>query len=272
MPSRFLLILPALSFLFWGPQSQADEAAEKLVLATYKLANDASTATGTVYRRATEEEGKSQRFLVTAAHVFEAMKGESFTLVSRARREDGVFLRQEIQIPIRQAGKPLWKKHASQDVAVLLLPESVSVEALPFDCLATEEILAQVHVGDDLRLAVFPERSEANPAGFPILRGGVLASHPLLPVKPHPAFLVDTTAWTGDSGGPVSHASLRSPSGGPVVVGIVRGMRNITDTVKESRFVERKTHYPLGISEVLQAALAAELIRETWPVKETVGK
>jgi hypothetical protein len=99
----------------------------------------------------------------------------------------------------------------------------------------------------------------------PILRGGVLASHPLLPVKPHPAYLVDTSAWAGDSGGPVSHESLRSPGGGPLVIGIVRGMRNITDTVKESRFVERKTHYPLGVSEVLHAVLARELIEQSWP-------
>jgi Trypsin-like peptidase domain len=264
MASRIPFILLALSSLVCPPSSFADEAAEKLVLATYKLANDSSTATGTVYQRETGE-GKSQCFLVTAAHVFERMKSDTCVLVSRTRREDGVFLRQEIQIPVRQAGKPLWKKHGAQDIAVLLLPESVSVEALPFDCLATEESLKPIRVGDDVRLAVFPERSEANPAGFPVLRGGSLASHPLLPVKPHPMFLVDTTAWPGDSGGPVSHKSVHSPSGGPLVIGIVRGMRSITDTVKESRYVERKTNYPLGISEVLHAALARDLILEQWP-------
>ncbi len=264
MPLRSLAILPALCFLVSIPASHGDEAAEKLVLATYKLANGSSTATGTVYLRETEE-GKSQRFVVTAAHVVEAMKGDSFTLVSRTQREDKVFLRKEMIVPIRKDGKPQWKKHAAHDIAVLLLPESVTVEAIPYDCLATEDVLGQVRVGDNLRLAVFPERSEANPAGFPILRGGVLASHPIVPVKPHPAFLVDTTAWPGDSGGPVIHASLRSPSGGPVVIGIVRGMRNITDTVKESRFVERKTHYPLGVSEVLHAVFARELIDEHWP-------
>lgn len=264
MPLRSLAFVPAFCFMILLPQVHADEAAEKLILATYKLANDSSTATGTVYRRETDD-GKSQCFLVTAAHVFESMKGDTFALVSRTRREDGVFMRQEIPLPVRQDGKPLWKKHASEDIAVLLVPESVSVEALPFDCLASEESLEKVHAGDDVRLAVFPERSEANAAGLPILRGGVLASHPLLPVKPHPAFLVDTTAWPGDSGGPVSHKSVHSPSGGPLVIGIVRGMRNITDTVKESRFVERKTHYPLGISEVLHAALARDLILEQWP-------
>jgi len=262
MPLRSLTLLPLLCLVFSIPVSRGDEAAEKLTLATYKLANGSSTATGTVYQR--EKDGKTQRFLVTASHVLEAMSGDSFNLVSRTQREDKVFLRGEISVPLRKDGNVLWKKHAEQDVAVMLLPESVEVEALPVDCLATEEWLEQVHVGDAVRLAVFPERSEANPAGFPVLRGGVIASHPLVPVKPHPMFLIDTTAWPGDSGGPVSHASLRSPSGGPLVIGIIRGMRNIIDTVKESRFVERKTQYPLGISEALHAAFAREVIEANW--------
>ncbi len=90
----------------------------------------------------------------------------------------------------------------------------------------------------------------------------MIASFPLVPIKPYPAFLVDTTSWPGDSGGPVMHQSLRSPGEGPVMIGIVRGMRNIVDATKESRFVERRTQFPLGVSEVLHAALARQLISE----------
>jgi hypothetical protein len=39
-------------------------------------------------------------------------------------------------------------------------------------------------------------------------------------------------------------------------------MRNITETVRESRFVERRTNYPLGITEALHASLARELIEQ----------
>lgn len=268
MLSRFLGVLTVLYVVVLSlPPAQGDEAAERIVLATYKLANASSTATGTVYQRETDD-GKHQRFLVTAGHVLEGMNGDTCSLVSRTRRDDGLYMRHEIQIPIRRDNKPLWRKHATEDIAVILLPESISVEALPFDSLPTKEALEQVHVGDDVRLAVFPERSEANSAGLPILRGGILAGYPLLPVKAHPMFLIDTNAWPGDSGGPIAHKSLRSLSGGPLVIGIVRGMRNITDTVKESRYVERKTHYPLGISEALHAALARELIEEQWPVEQ----
>ena len=262
MQRRSHLVLLALCILLPLPLARSDEAAEQLVLATYKLANQSSTASGTVVRYESEE-GPSQSFVVTAHHVFDQMRGDSCVLVSRNPRDDGQYQRQEIQVSVRKAGRPLWREHAKHDLAVLPLPSDVNVKGLPFDSLVTAEQLAEVHVGDGVRLAVFPERAEANNAGFPILRSGSIASFPVISVKHHPIFLVDTTAWTGDSGGPVIHGSLRSPSGGPLLVGIVRGMRSVTDTVKESRFAERRTHYPLGISEVLHAAMVRELIAKS---------
>jgi len=255
------LAFPLILFLLLPPAlAQSDDAAEKLILATYKLANETSTATGTVVCYETAD-GNRKCVIVTADHVLTQMKGNSCVLVSRSRNGEG-YQRQEIRVPIRSNGKPLWSKHAEHDLAVLPLPDSVKVDALPFESLATENLFTKVHTGDAVWLAVFPERSEANDAGFPILRNGSFASYPITPVKSNPAFLVDTTSWKGDSGGPVIHQSLRSSSGGPIMVGIIRGMRNITDTVKESRFVERKTDYPLGITEVLHVVLAREMISQ----------
>lgn len=259
MPLRFILSLLALCVFLPASPARSDEAAEKLILATFKLSNESSTASAVVVRGEASG-GQTRLYVVTAHHVLDQMTGDSCTLVSRNRQEDGTFQRREIRIQVVENGKPLWRKHADHDLAVLRLPESVDVEAIPFDSLVTEEALAHVRVGDAVRLAVFPERAEANDAGFPILRSGSIASYPLVPTQSHPMFFVDTTSWPGDSGGPVIHESARSPTDGPLVVGFVLGMRNITDTVKESRFVERRTHYPLGISEVIHATFARELI------------
>lgn len=237
----------------------SDEAAEQLILATYKLANGASTASGLAIRYDTADR-ESNHCMVTANHVLAQMTGDHCVLVTRKQNEDGAFERLEVRVPIRHKEKKLWTQHASHDLAALPLPESVKVDSLPWDCLASEQSLADVHAGDAVRLAVYPERSEANEAGFPVLRGGCIASYPLLPVNSNPKFLVDTASWKGDSGGPVMHTTLRSASGGPLVVGLVHGMRNITDTVIDSRFTERRTHYPLDISEVIHAALVRELL------------
>ena len=244
------------------PGARSDDAAEKLLLATCKLANDASTGTSTVVLL-TQSDGTSRRFAITANHVLEQMAGDTCVLVSRAPLEGGAFQRLEVRVAIRANGQRTWLKHPGHDLAALPLPDSPNIEALPFDCLPTPEQLADFHAGDAVGLAVFPERAEANSIGFAMLRGGSIASYPLVPATAHPMFLVDTVSWPGDSGGPVMHDSLRAPNGGPLLIGVVRGMRNVTDTVKESRFVERRTHYPLGIAEVLHAALVREMIPDT---------
>lgn len=236
----------------------ADEAAEKLIGATYKLSNESSTASSIAVHRT--DNGKLQRMIVTANHVLEQMKGNTCMLVSRLRGDKGIFRRHEIPVAIRDNGKRLWRADPQHDVAVLPLPDEVSVVTLPYECLATEEMMADVYTGDEIIAAVFPERIEANNAGFPILRGGTIASHPLRPVESHATFLIDATTWKGDSGGAVAHRTLRYDDQWPLVLGITRGMQNITDTVNESRFVIRQSNYPLGIGVIGQAVFARRLI------------
>jgi len=259
LPTHILLLI---GFIACAPgRAVADEAAEQLVLATYKLANGSSTATGFAVE-AEDDLGKTRRFIVTAHHVLSKMTGDSCTIVDRTAIADGGYKRREIQTPIRNGDNILWSHHSRQDIAVLPLPDSIELHTLPFDCLATESLMQQVHTGDGVRSAVFPERTESNGAGFPLLRTGCIASFPINPIARHPILQIDTTTWTGDSGGPVAHAKLRSPSGAPLIIGVVRSMRNITDTVSESRFVQRRTHYPLGIAEVVTTTLVRGYIEE----------
>ncbi|MEM1295783.1 MAG: serine protease [Verrucomicrobiota bacterium] len=241
------LILPAIV--------QADDAVEQLIMATYKLAGEGSAATGLAVR-SQKGEGDGTCFILTAHHVLAQMKGTEMRIISRVAKPNGTYNRNEVVVPIRGQGKDLWKKHPDHDLAVLALPNSVQLTALGMDSIAAESQIEKVKAGDEVRAAVFPEKNESNGAGFPIIRGGIIASFPLNPVRAHPDFLVDATTWSGDSGGPVIHAELRSESGGPLVIGVVRGLRNIVDTNRESRFVDRKERFPLDIAEVMQAALA----------------
>jgi hypothetical protein len=59
----------------------------------------------------------------------------------------------------------------------------------------------------------FPRGLAANPAGFPILRSGRVASYPLSP-SAFPTFLLDFTVFPGNSGGPVlAPGRLRARAG-----------------------------------------------------------
>lgn len=257
------LLLAVCCFAAGALPARSDEAAEKLILATHKLSNEASTASGTVICF-TSKDGVKQCAVLTAHHVLDKMRGNSCIIVSRVSRKDGMYGRKEIQVPIRNGARPIWLKHPRHDLALLPLSPKLEIDSLDADSIAKPEAIEDVYVGDSVRLAVFPERAESNNAGFAILRSGSIASFPLVPVQPHPVFLIDTTTWTGDSGGPIIHAVQRSESDGPLIIGIVRGMRSVTDTKRESRFVESRSHYPLGISEVMQASLVWDFVPKDW--------
>ncbi len=237
-------------------------AAERLVLATYKLAHPSSTAAAVAIARVGSDQSK-QVYLITADHVLRRMSDSHCMLVSRHLNKHGSYERQEHKIAIRRGEQEIWKRHPREDLALLPINEDLHLNALPVACLATDKQFAEIHVGDAVRLSVFPERNEANASGFPLLRGGSIASFPVLPTKGSPIFRVDTNTWTGDSGGAVmAHSSPKSSADQPFIIGIVRSMINVSDTVNESRFVQRRTDYPLGISEVIASVAVHELLQQ----------
>lgn len=225
------------------------------MLATYKLSNEESTATGFVLEA---EDGR--RFLVTSAHVLEKMAGETAVLVSRTEK-DGEYFRKDVKLAVRDGKKPLWVKHLKQDVAVmeLELPEDSGVQALPVSVLATDD-LAQSSgytVGSGVVVLGFPTRFEVNGAGFPVARRGGVASFPVIPMAKNPTVIVDFTTFEGDSGGPV-FMRLNGGNGKPLLVGLVVSQFRHTEKLKT--FTGTQTiHHSLGLSTVVQA----EAIRET---------
>ena len=250
--SRYWWILP-----FLLSPAFASQSVESLIKATYKLANESSTATGVVVRH---QRGETTRlYLITAAHVLSSMKGETFLLVSRELQKDKSYNRKEIQIPVRKDGKPLWIKHSKHDLGVLRLPDATKVESLPLEVLAKEPSFGP---GDSVMVATFPERFEANGAGFPVVRNGIVASFPILPTETHPTFLIDATSFSGDSGAPAVLGGMTVSGSLPEIVGFVLGKHRITETLKESKYIERKIHYPLGISYAIHASYARKMITD----------
>jgi hypothetical protein len=102
----------------------------------------------------------------------------------------------------------------------------------------------------------YPQRFEANPAGFPVARQGIFASPPLLPAETHPTYLADFTTFAGDSGGPVF---VEGADGHPLVTGIVLAQMHHDEKVKDE-YEERTIHHPLGLGKVLHAQYVREMV------------
>jgi hypothetical protein len=270
MITRHVSLTFLLGLLCTGTSAWANgpDAVAKMIDATFKVVNPKSNATAFLIACPGEDGPDSQRtVLTTAAHVFENMVGDECRIVLREKQDDGTFARKEQNLKIRSDRKPLWKKHADVDVAAMevTVPATFSAAALPFDQLADAKAIASgdLRTGDKVASLGYPAQLESTPAGFPVLRRGVVASHPLAPVNALKTFLVDCSTFGGDSGGPVflgqraAHADNLAKQQ-PVVVGMVLGQHRQTDKVTLP-FEERTTHHPLGLAIVVHS----HFIRET---------
>jgi hypothetical protein len=244
MKHRSALLI--ISMAFSVSVASAAEHAEAMMRATFKLFNKDSTATCFLLRDG------GDIFLVTAAHTVEKASGETCLLVLRDQVGDS-WKRRDEKVAIRAGETPLWTRHPDADLAVLKLELEVPEDAtLPVAAVKAEGF---PRFGDPVMLLTYPARVEANAAGFPIARRAIVASHPAAPMAEHPTFLLDATAWDGDSGGPVF---ADAGNGRPQVVGLVIERINHVENI-ESQRETRKIETPMGLSK----ALGAQLILDT---------
>jgi S1-C subfamily serine protease len=175
-------------------------------------------------------DGRPRTVLVTAAHVFELMPDDEAKIGWRFQAADGHWQYAPETVRIRDHGKPLWVRHPDQDVAVLTIkaPDAFARAAIPLTWLADRDTFAKdaVGPGDEMMTLGFPHGLSSNPAGFPILRSGRVASYPLTPVTAFPTFLIDLHVLPGNSGGPVFMAeyAARRPGGAKPVQPFISGV------------------------------------------------
>ena len=240
--------------------SQAETAPERLMQATFKVFNTGSTATGFLVHDPSPDAARTNVILVTAGHALKKAKGDHVLLVCRVKNETGAWQRLDHKILIRQGTNDLWTSHPSQDVAVIrcALPPRAVFEALPQSALADEKA-AEAHgltIGSRLFYVGYPHRTEANGAGFPVFREGVVSGYPLFPVVRYPLFLFSASTFAGDSGSPVALADTTGQQ--PVIIGLVATRTQQNDKLKSEEWdVTFKRDMDLG------SLLHAAFIRET---------
>ncbi len=217
--------------------------------ATFKLFNKDSTATCFLLR------DEADVFLVTSAHVLEKATGETSILVLRKPGKDGGYERNDRTIDIRQGDRPLWTKHPKQDLAVMRVTLELPANAtLPVTAVKPDGVPG---FGEPVMLLTYPARVEANGAGFPLARQAVVASFPAEPVAKQPEFILDATAWDGDSGGPVF---IDGGNGAPQIIGLVTARINHVEEINSER-EKRKIETPMGLSKALHASVILETLR-----------
>ena len=229
--------------------------------ATVRMHNDGRSGTAFLVNVPMGSGGEVSTLLVSAAHAFEGIKGEQATIVFRTATDTG-WERRDTSVRIRESEKPLWVRHPKADVAVMscVVPDGVDCLPFPLDGIATADDFNghQISVGRRVRVACFPAQTESNSAGWPVLRTGFVASHPLAPVAALEQFFVDYGHFGGDSGAAIVVDDVDRL----LVAGVVVAMQRQTDRVT-SPFEEKTIHTPLGLAIVIPAPVLRETI-ENW--------
>jgi hypothetical protein len=175
-------------------------------------------------------DGRPRTILVTANHVFRKMPGPIATIGFRVENADGSWRYDPAPLKIRDGDKELWTHHPGRDVAAISIdaPPEFTKAAIPESWLATDDTFTRYSLGpgDEMLALGFPEGLSANPAGFPILRSGRVASFPLGPSTAFPTFLLDFAVFPGNSGGPVyvRDTAHRAPAANGMPAGFIAGM------------------------------------------------
>lgn len=152
-------------------------------------------------------DGKPRVVLVTAKHLFDDMPGDVARIGWRIGLPDGSWRFTPGPLRIRDGKTPLWTQAANVDVAAIAIeaPPEFAKAAIPLAWLGEADAFDRFKVGpgDEMMVLGYPEGLAANPAGFPIVRAGRVASYPLSPISAFPTFLLDFRVFRGNSGGPV---------------------------------------------------------------------
>ena len=269
---RIGIVIFCLIAAFSASEAEAADLNTIMMEATCKISGSGSLGTGFVIGTPDKENPKNAFYtLITADHVFRAVKGDSVVLTFRQKQKDESWRRMEIPIQIRSKNKELWEKHPTMDVAAMFirLPKDVITTLLTTDLLMDDSKLKEyeIYPGLELLCLGYPFGAEANAQGFPILRSGRIASYPLTPTKDTKTFLFDFTVFRGNSGGPV-YFFKQDPTYGRVrhmgtaiygIMGLVVKERNITQKVEEL-YERREIVTPLQLGEVIHATFIKELI------------
>lgn len=152
-------------------------------------------------------DGRPRVVLVTARHLFDDMPGDIARIGWRIALPDGSWRFTPGPLKIRDGKTPLWTQAPNVDVAAITIeaPPEFAKAAIPLAWLGDDAAFDKFKVGpgDEMMVLGYPEGLAANPAGFPIIRSGRVASYPLSPISAFPTFLLDFRVFRGNSGGPV---------------------------------------------------------------------
>jgi hypothetical protein len=223
---------------------------EKMMWSTYAIGTAKGMATCVIVNRK-DPSGHHGivPVLVTATHVLAVSPHGPYFLAIRTQKPGGNPEVSILQFEPPLLGETAYAQLPQQDVAALELriPEEMA-DAIDLSSFVDEDSIArsgnEARAGEAVAILGFPRVFPGTEGGFPVLRGGTIASYSPGGAHDRDKFLIHTNVYSGDSGAPVFAAGRRGRR--PTLVGLMT-----------ERIGKKASEVPLAV------AVDAAVIRET---------
>ncbi len=237
---------------------------EKMMWSTYAVGTPKGMATCVIINRRdpTAPHGTAP-VLVTAGHVLAAAPHGPYFLAIRVPNPNGNPDVAILELKPAWYGQTAYTRHPQHDIAAIELripDELADTVDLPsfIDESAVGGRTDEPHPGEPVSVLGFPKVFPGTEGGFAVLRGGRIASYSPGGRRSREKFLVNTYAYSGDSGGPVFAEERHG--GRPKLLGILT-----------ERIGKKAGEVPLAVAvnaTVIRETLELLAIREHQPLNK----
>lgn len=167
-----------------------------------------------------EKEGQSIPCIVTNKHVVIGAQTGSFNFT--LKDEDGRAKLGTYEVIALDNLSKCWIPHPNPRVDLAIIPigeiinkaesEGKSFYYIPLgkSVLADESLLSTLSTMEEIVMIGYPNGIWDSKHNLPIIRRGITATHPKLPLNGEPEFLIDAACFPGSSGSPVFLANIGS--------------------------------------------------------------
>lgn len=226
---------------------------EKMAWSTYAIATEKGLGTCVIVncKDANAPRGVSP-VLVTCAHVLQAAPRGPYFLVMRAPVKNANPAVAILRIDIPPDCKHPFIKNPEYDIAVMKIdiPPEIA-QQIQLRSFVTETSLRRQRpscVGDEILVLGFPKVFPGTEGAFPVFRSGRIASYSPGSQSDRARYLIHSSIYSGDSGGPVF---AEHGSGAPALLGLV-----------SERIDAKAGRVPLAV------AIDVSVIRETLAMRD----
>lgn len=217
---------------------------------------------------------KGTPVLVTAAHVLDNIVGNEATLELREKLPTGKWQIAPVKLQLKKSdGSATYVKHGKLDIAVMYLTENVdstafeklkNIPPISWKILGGDDVftLLKLHPGSALFCLGYPLGLTSSAEGFPILRGGLIASYPLEPAREIEHFEFDFEVYGGNSGGPVYYYEPGFEAEPNILFAMKKGVSmSLIGLVIQEYYADSAKTIPLKFGRVLNSCLIMDTIK-----------